>query len=137
MLSIYTHSMYTLSLNCPKKMIRLCKIVTFCNLCNAIRLYIFNHNIDTVIKLTVKNDKVVHSMNHTMPSNLHYSSSNSSNWRKHSFKVVLPRKLSNHNDSDLRLMRVSLMNTIAAASVHLLRIEKELKSRGSELTILR
>ena len=87
--------------------------------------------------MTVRNDKVVHSMNHTTPSDSHYSSSNGSNWRKHSFKVVLPKKLSEHNDSDLRLMRVSLMNTIAAASVHLLRIEKELKARGSELSILR
>ena len=72
-----------------------------------------------------------------MPSLHRIGISNSSNWRKHSFKVILPRKISKHSDSDLRLMRVSLMNTIAAASVHLLRIEKELKERGSELKILR
>jgi len=113
-----------------------------------------------VIKLTVRNDNVVHSddldveedhsLNHCALSHVHYltsrkrsntkefdRSSNGTNWRKHSFKVVLPRKLSEHNDSDLRLMRVSLKNTIAAASVHLLKIERELKERESELTILR
>ena len=90
-----------------------------------------------VIKLTVRNDKVVHSRDHNMSSHLHHIGiSDSSNWRKHSFQVLLPKKLSNHNDVDLRLMRASLMNTIAAASVHLLRIERELKERGSKLTIL-
>ena len=61
---------------------------------------------------------------------------NVSNWRKHSFSVIIPRKLSEHTDIDLRLMRVSLMNAISAESVHLLRIERELKKRGSNLTIL-
>ncbi len=90
-----------------------------------------------VIKMTVRNDKVVHSSNHDMPSDLHYiNPQNGSNWRKHSFKVVLPRKLSEHDDSDLRLMRVSLKNTIEAATVHLLRIERELKNRGSTVAIL-
>ncbi len=60
-----------------------------------------------------------------------------SSYHNHSFKVILPRKLSEHTDSDLRLMRVSLKNTIIASTVHLLRIERELKKRGSSLTILR
>ena len=60
-----------------------------------------------------------------------------SSYHNHSFNVIIPRKLSEHTDSDLRLMRVSLKNTITASTVHLLRIERELKKRGSTLTILR
>ena len=110
--------------------------------------------------MTVNNHKVVHtnsdedveedhSLNHCALSHVHYlvartqskakpfdRISNGSNWRKHSFSVILPRKLSDHNNSDLKLMRVSLKNTIVAASVHLLRIERELMKRGSDLTIL-
>lgn len=59
-----------------------------------------------------------------------------SRWRKHAFNVILPRKLSEHTESDLKLMRVSLKNAISASSVHILRIERELKKRGSNLTIL-
>lgn len=59
-----------------------------------------------------------------------------SRWRKHAFNVILPRQLSEHSESDLKLMRVSLKNAISASSVHLLRIERELKKRGSNLTIL-
>ena len=116
---------------------------------------------DTVIKLTVRNDKVVHSiddldveedhsLNHCVLSHAYYLNSrrqsnsrgvngfsNGSNWREHSFKAILPRKLSEHNNSDLKLMRVSLKNTITAASVHLQRVERELKKRDSSLSILR
>ena len=60
-----------------------------------------------------------------------------SSYHNHSFNVILPRKLSEHTDSDLRLMLVSLKNTRTAVSVHILRIERELKKRGSSLTILR
>jgi len=61
---------------------------------------------------------------------------NVSNWRKYAFSVILPRKLSEHTDSDLKLMLVSLKNTTIAASVHIHKIERELKERGCNLTIL-
>lgn len=110
--------------------------------------------------MSVSNGKDVHSsevedveedhlLNHCALSHVHYLTSrnqsngirvdrisNISNWRKHAFSVILPRKLSEHNDIDLRLMRVSLKNAISAETVHLLRIERELKKRGSNLTIL-
>jgi len=113
-----------------------------------------------VIELTVKNDNVVHSiddldeeedhsLNHCALSHASYLNSrkqsnsgvidsfrNESNWREHSFKAIIPRKLSEDSDSDLRLMRVSLKNAIAAASVHLERVERELKKRGSSLKII-
>ncbi|MHA2379232.1 MAG: hypothetical protein ACXADO_03125 [Candidatus Thorarchaeota archaeon] len=57
-------------------------------------------------------------------------------WRKHAFKVVLPRKLSEHTESDLKLMLVSLKNTRVVTSVHIQRIERELKKRGCNLTLL-
>lgn len=111
--------------------------------------------------MVVSNDKVVHSiddgdvehdhpLNHSALSHAHYlisrtqpknkqidRSSNISNWRKHAFSVILPRKLSEHTVIDLKLMRVSLKNAISAETVHLLRIERELEKRGSNLTILR
>jgi hypothetical protein len=59
-----------------------------------------------------------------------------STFRKHSFAVVLPRRLSEHNESDLKLMLVSLKNARIASSVHILRIERELKKRGCNPTIL-
>ncbi len=59
-----------------------------------------------------------------------------SKWRKHAFNVILPRRLSEHTDSDLRLMLVSLKNAKSVSMVHILRIEKELKKRGCDLTIL-
>ena len=117
--------------------------------------------IDIVIPMTVKNDKIVyniddeeveedHSLNHCALSHVHYLVSrtkskamtddginNGSNWRKHNFNVVLPRKLSAHTNSDLKLMLVSLKNTAIATSVHIHRIERELESRGCNLTILR
>ena len=108
--------------------------------------------------MTINNDVIVHSiddgdveedhsLNHCALSHVNYlmqakakpveNISDASNWRKHSFSVILPRKLSKHTDIDLRLMRVSLMNAISAETVHLLRIERELRERGSSLTILR
>ncbi|MFX0046027.1 MAG: hypothetical protein ACFE8Z_09280 [Candidatus Hermodarchaeota archaeon] len=57
-------------------------------------------------------------------------------WRKHAFRVVLPRRLSEEKESDLKLMLVSLKNTRVATSVHIQRIEKELKRRGCSLTLL-
>lgn len=50
--------------------------------------------------------------------------------RKHSFHVLLPRKLKFHNANDLRLMRVSLYNALVAITVHLSRIDKEMAKRG-------
>lgn len=116
---------------------------------------------DIVITMLVSNDNAVHSiddgdveedhsLNHCALSHVHYlisrnqsngkrgdRMSNISNWRKNAFSVILPRKLSEHNDSDLRLMLVSLKNTTVAASVHIHRIERELEKRGSKLTIIR
>jgi hypothetical protein len=85
-----------------------------------------------------------HSLNHSVALNprIHPRSKRDdrmgdiSRWRKHAFNVILPRQLSEHSESDLKLMRVSLKNAISASSVHLLRIERELKKRGSNLTIL-
>lgn len=50
--------------------------------------------------------------------------------KKHSFGVVLPRRIRDHSEIELNLMRLSLLNAILAANVHLTRIEKELKHRG-------
>ncbi|MFX1441583.1 MAG: hypothetical protein ACFFFD_15170 [Promethearchaeota archaeon] len=57
-------------------------------------------------------------------------------WRTHAFNVILPRNLSDHTDSDLKLMRVSLMNAISVSMVHLLKVERELKNRGCNPRIL-
>ncbi|MFW9945113.1 MAG: hypothetical protein ACFFB7_08955 [Candidatus Sifarchaeia archaeon] len=57
-------------------------------------------------------------------------------WRKHTFKVVLPRRLSEETERDLKLMLVSLKNTRVATTVHIQRIERELKRRGCSLTLL-
>jgi len=57
-------------------------------------------------------------------------------WREHAFKVVLPRRLSEHTESDLKLMLVSLKNARVASSVHIQRIERELKKRGCSLTVM-
>ncbi len=59
-----------------------------------------------------------------------------STFRKHAFVVILPRKLSEHTESDLKLMLVSLKNARIASSVHILRIKRELKKRGCNPTIL-
>ena len=84
------------------------------------------------------------SVNHSVIHNDHLPSGRSradrindmSKWRIHAFKVIIPRRLSQHTDSDLKLMRVSLKNAISASTVHMLRIERELKKRGCDLTIL-
>ncbi|MGY5858315.1 MAG: hypothetical protein RTU63_03020 [Candidatus Thorarchaeota archaeon] len=90
-----------------------------------------------------------HSLNHCALSHVYYlichkqsqdrlenRNSNTSNWRKHSFSVIIPRKLPKHSDIDLRLMLVSLKNIKVAVSVHIQKIERELKKRGSKLTIV-
>jgi len=56
--------------------------------------------------------------------------------RMHSLKVILPKKLSTHSDCDLKLMLVSLKNTMVTGAVHISRIEKELRRRGIEPSIL-
>ena len=56
--------------------------------------------------------------------------------RVHSLKVILPKKLSNHSNSDLKLMLVSLKNAMTTSTVHISRIEKELRKRGIEPSIL-
>ncbi len=62
--------------------------------------------------------------------------SDTAKWRKHAFKVVLPRRLSEETENDLRLMLVSLKNARVTTSVHIQRIERELKRRGCRLTLL-
>lgn len=57
--------------------------------------------------------------------------------RKHTLNVILPKKVSEHTDSELRLMLVTLKNAMVASSVHISRIEKELKERGVNSSILR
>jgi hypothetical protein len=108
-----------------------------------------------VISMALNNDRNVQSdydgttkcsnqLNHTTvpENNIHSKLSQSerksdvAKWRKHAFNVILPRKLSKHSDSDLRLMLVSLKNARCASIVHIHRIERELKKRGSSLTIL-
>ncbi len=51
--------------------------------------------------------------------------------RKHSFSVILPQRLKIHSETELNLMRISLLNAIVAANVHLSRIDHELKARGT------
>jgi hypothetical protein len=57
--------------------------------------------------------------------------------RKHTLNVILPRKMSTHTDSELMLMLVTLKNAMVASSVHISRIEKELRERGTDSRILR
>ncbi len=59
-----------------------------------------------------------------------------SRWRMHSFKVILPRNLSELPDSDLQLMLVSLKNAKSASTVHIIKIERELHKRGCCSSIL-
>ncbi|PNX52886.1 MAG: hypothetical protein BV458_07360 [Thermoplasmata archaeon M9B2D] len=56
--------------------------------------------------------------------------------RKHTLNVILPKKVSAHTDSELKLMLVTLKNAMVASSVHISRIEKELKERGVDPRIL-
>ncbi|NHI89724.1 MAG: hypothetical protein EAX87_09380 [Candidatus Thorarchaeota archaeon] len=55
---------------------------------------------------------------------------------QHSFKVVLPKRVSDHTDGELRLMLVTLKNAIVASSVHISKIEHELKKRNANPRIL-
>lgn len=108
-----------------------------------------------VMWMAVNNDKnvqsdddravrVSNSLNHTtVRENLIHSKlskserkSDIAKWRKHTLNIILPRKLSEHTDSDLKLMLVSLRNAISVSTVHLLKIERELKKRGCGLRIL-
>ncbi|MGY5881614.1 MAG: hypothetical protein RTV31_15290 [Candidatus Thorarchaeota archaeon] len=73
-----------------------------------------------------------HSFHHTDDLEPH----GHSEWRKHSFNVILPRKLSEHTAIDLRLMLVSLKNVSVASAVHILRIERELEKRGCCSSVL-
>ncbi|UCE08980.1 MAG: 4Fe-4S binding protein [Candidatus Thorarchaeota archaeon] len=57
-------------------------------------------------------------------------------WRTHEFRVLLPRKLPEHPDVDLKHMLVSLKNTIQACTIYISRIERELRKRGSTTAIL-
>ena len=57
-------------------------------------------------------------------------------WRPHALNVIIPRKISEHSDSDLRLMLVSLKNARSVSTVHIRRIERELMKRGCSLNIL-
>ncbi|MFX1367799.1 MAG: hypothetical protein ACFFAY_04300 [Promethearchaeota archaeon] len=59
-----------------------------------------------------------------------------SRWRAHGFKAIIPRRLSEHSESELKLMLVSLKNVRNTSAVHILRIEKELKKRGCQPSIL-
>jgi len=56
--------------------------------------------------------------------------------RIHSLKVMLPRQLNTHSESDLKLMLVSLKNAMVTGTVHISRIEKELRKRGINPSIL-
>jgi hypothetical protein len=56
--------------------------------------------------------------------------------RKHTLNVILPRKISTHTNSELKLMLVTLKNAMVASSVHISKIEKELKERGIDSRIL-
>jgi hypothetical protein len=99
--------------------------------------------ISIVITMVVKNDVIVqhdaeedaeeeHALNHLALSHVNYG-----NLRRHSFNVFLPRKLSEHTENDLKLMLVSLKNTLSVSTVHIARIERELKKRGCSMSILR
>lgn len=56
--------------------------------------------------------------------------------RKHSFNVLLPRRIGTNSDVELKLMLVALRNAIVAISVHISRIENELQERGVDTRIL-
>ncbi len=73
---------------------------------------------------TLKKEVVVRTMSRAMSG------------QKHSFKVILPEKVNDHTDHELRLMLVSLKNAIIASSVHISKIENELRKRGKVSSIL-
>lgn len=93
--------------------------------------------------MTIKDSKIV--QNSKVVSEEHdFTSDNSvdlhphlnSRWRMHSFKVILPRNLTELPDSDLQLMLVSLKNAKIASTVHIIKIERELEKRGCSSSIL-
>jgi hypothetical protein len=92
--------------------------------------------------MTVKNDIIVQhdaedDVEDEQVLNTHtLSHTNYHNLRRHSFNVFLPRKLSEHSESDLKIMLVSLKNTLSVSTVHIVRIERELKKRGCSMSIL-
>jgi hypothetical protein len=56
--------------------------------------------------------------------------------RKHSFNVILPKRIGTHTDAELKLMLVTLKNAIVAISVYISKIENELQERGVDTRIL-
>lgn len=52
-------------------------------------------------------------------------------------KVVVPRNLKSSSSGSLKLMLVSIQNSIAVCSVYMYRIERELKKRGRSKHLLR
>jgi hypothetical protein len=56
--------------------------------------------------------------------------------RKHSFNVILPKRGYDYTDDELRLMLVTLKNAIVAGSVHISKIENELRKRKVDSRIL-
>ncbi len=56
--------------------------------------------------------------------------------RKKALNVILPRRIKEHSNNELRLMLVTLKNAIVATSVQITRIENELKHRGTDFGIL-
>lgn len=56
--------------------------------------------------------------------------------RRISLNVLLPLKIHTHTEDELRLMLVTLRNSIVASSVHISRIENELRKRGVDRRIL-
>ena len=56
---------------------------------------------------------------------------------RRAFQVLLPSRIQNHDDNDLRLMLLSLKNTRNATVVHIQRIERELSKRGVSKSFIR
>jgi hypothetical protein len=87
--------------------------------------------------MSVNNDIIVqHNDDDDVEEDNVLSDANYHNLRRRSFNVFLPRKLSEHTESDLKLMLISLKNTLSVSTVHIGRIEGELKKRGCSLSIL-
>lgn len=57
-----------------------------------------------------------------------------SHW--HSFRVMLPRKLTECSDETLRFCYLTLKNASSAITVQMLRIKRELDRRGTSTSIL-
>ena len=52
--------------------------------------------------------------------------------QQHSFQIFLPEKLRSHTEEDLKLIKVSLMNTLNAIHIYLVHLEEEMHLRGIE-----